>query len=102
VQVGSGVDEVHDVGGEVLSLPLDLSKHLIELFLDNLGVSGSTTVKSDEGSLGFLVSAHLGEPSWGEGEQEHSAIPVSMFSNVTGWSQAGRLTKGGRQREQSG
>lgn len=63
VKIGPGVDEIHDVGGKVLSLPLDLELHLPELLLDNLDVGGSATVKSDHCSLGLFISALLGEPS---------------------------------------
>lgn len=73
MQVGPGVDEVHDVGREVLSLPINLGEHLVELGLDNLDVGGSATVQSDQSGLGLLVSALLGEPSGREGQEEHSA-----------------------------
>lgn len=73
VQVGSSVDKVHDVGGQVLSLPLDLGLHLGELLLDNFDSGSSATVESDHGSLGLFMSTLLGEPSRREGEQEHSA-----------------------------
>jgi hypothetical protein len=67
MKIGPGVDEIHDVGGKVLSLPLDLELHLPELLLDNLDVGGSATVESDHSSLGLFISALLGEPSRGEG-----------------------------------
>lgn len=73
VQVWPGVDEIHNVGGQVLPLPFDLGEHLVEFSLDNLGVSSSSTVQSDKGGFGLFVSAHLREPSRGEGEHEHSA-----------------------------
>ena len=63
VKIGPGVDEIHDVGGEVLSLPLDLELHLPKLLLDNLNVGGSATVESNHGSLGLFISTLLGEPS---------------------------------------
>jgi hypothetical protein len=63
VKIGPGVDKIHDVGGKVLSLPLDLELHLSEFLLDDLDVGGSATVESDEGSLGLFISALLGEPS---------------------------------------
>jgi hypothetical protein len=44
VQVRSGVDEIHDIGGKVLSLPFNLGEHLSVLLLNNLDVGGSTTV----------------------------------------------------------
>jgi hypothetical protein len=44
VQVRSGVDEIHDIGGKVLSLPFDLGEHLSVLLLNDLDVGGSTTV----------------------------------------------------------
>lgn len=64
VKIGPGVDKIHDVGGKVLSLPLDLELHLSEFLLDNLDVGGSATVESDHGSLGLLISTLLGKPSW--------------------------------------
>lgn len=63
VKIGPGVDEIHDVGGKVLSLPIDLELHLGEFLLDDLDVSGSATVKSDHSSLGLFNPAFLGEPS---------------------------------------
>jgi hypothetical protein len=44
VKIGPGVDEIHDVGGKVVSLPLDLELHLPKLLLDNLDVGASATV----------------------------------------------------------
>jgi len=63
VKIGPSVDEIHDVGGKVLSLPLNLELHLPKLLLNNLDVGGSTTVESDHRSLGLFISALLGEPS---------------------------------------
>jgi hypothetical protein len=63
VKIGPGVDEIHDVGRKVLSLPIDLELHLREFLLDDLDVSGPATVESDHGSLGLLNPALLGEPS---------------------------------------
>jgi len=73
MKVGPGVDEIHDVGGKVLSLPLDLELHLPEFLFDDLDVGSSATVESDHCGLSLFISALLGEPSRRVRQQEHTA-----------------------------